>query len=223
MSGEQTALVRVQKNELVVAEWKIDEQIADAEKGRYTGRMIAAGSLGLLLASLVGIMLVPHVGIPLAVVGMISGAGGVAKAEINLSRIHKWGCRRREIVSQRQTIELTRLQRLDAAAAAALETERCAGTLAMGREVRVDFEDEAPKILRIVEIGSVFGDGGQLRLRVGASLYDGAFIGSKVVRDFEQMSQTTPPPGLGVQAPDPTPSPTSQSGTAKKLPPCTPV
>jgi hypothetical protein len=235
--GKQTALIRVQKNELVVAERKIDEQIARAENGVRTGRRIIGGSIGLLVASLAGFVLVPHIAIAAVVVGSLSGFGGVIKADINEARIAKEVRRRQKVLSERQNVEQTRLQRLDNAAAAALETERCAGTLALGREMRIDFEDAPPKILRIEEMGSVFGpdsEGRQIRLRIVASLYEAA-VGADdslrptgngilmVTRNFEPMSETMPPPGLCVQAPDPTPSPPPQSGPEKKLPPCTPV
>jgi hypothetical protein len=228
MSGEQTALVRVPKKELALA-----EQIARAKKGQRTGNGILLGSGSLVLASLIGLLFAPHIAVGALAVGMLGSLGGAFKHDMNLLRVSEGEQRRRD---QQQEIEKNRLLRLEAVATAVLETERLMGTLALGREIRLDFENEPQKILRIEEMGSVFGPDSekrQIRLRIAASLYEaetGPHGGLRpsgnvvlmTVRHFEPMSQAQPP-DLSGEAPDLPPSSPSRGAAYKKLPPCTAV
>lgn len=207
MTGEMS-LVRAQNNELADAERKIDGQIARAKKGQRTGRRIMGGACGVMLASLAGVVLVPHIALGIYAVAVLGVIGGAVKEHVSAGRVSKEQWRRKEIDARREGIERNRLLRLHAATTAALETERGAGTLAIGREVRVDFEDETPKILRIDEMGSTFSsseEDRQPRLRIAAGLYeaeagaDGGLkrhSGSKlftVIRNFEPMGETMLP------------------------------
>ena len=220
MSGEHTALVRVPKKGLALSERKIEEQIARAKKGVRSGNGLAFGGIGVIAASLIGLTFVPVIALGAFAVGAAGFIGGAIKHDRNLVRVADGEKRRRD---QRRKRKPNRLRRLQAAASAALETERRAGTLAMGRELRVDFEDEPPKILRVEEIGAVFAtdaDDSQIRLRIAASLYEAEAglngdltpSGNRVftmVRNFEPAAEAPPP------SPQPKPE--------KKLPPCTPV
>jgi len=218
MSGEQTGLVRVPKKELALSERKIEEQIARAKKGVRSGNGFAFGGIGVIAASLIGLTFVPVIALGAFAVGAAGFIGGAIKHDRNLVRVADGEKRRRD---QRRKRKPNRLRRLQAAASAALETE--SRTLAMGRELRVDFEDEPPKILRVEEMGAVFAtdaDDRHIRLRIAASLYEAEAglngdlrpSGNRVctmVRNFEPAAEAPPP------SPQPKPE--------KKLPPCTPV
>jgi hypothetical protein len=225
MSNEQTALVAVPSAELVLAEKAAARQAEHVGKNMLKSNGVYALGVGVTLIACVPAI---HLFLTFVLGGLLlQVCGGVASLHFgdkmqNYLRLQALAraTQEKERAAAIAAAEVVRRETLCMVAESVLT--KCAGTYAVGQELRIDVADETPKILRIENISTGLNDQDRPVRQTSAQLYeimaqaDGSLKRGKRIANIPAITCSVPV--------DPEVAPPSplRDIAEKKLPPCMP-